>query len=354
MRVVIFGWANSVHVQRWVRGLSSRGLKVRLVSAGGEAVPGVDTVILPLRTKLSYFRYRRAALRAAYEFQPDLIHAHYATGFGWWLRGVDSCPTVLSVWGSDIMDFPSGPLTRAMVRAVFRHPDRITATSRILERVALELMPSVRDRLSVIPFGVEMPDAPPPPPSSGAVRLCFIKVHARKYGPEVLLRAFARALETCPDLELTMAGRGEMTGQLVSLTRELGVADKVDFPGFVNNDSISDFIAEHHAMVMPSVMDSESFGVAVLEAAACGRPVIASRVGGVPEAVVDGVTGILVPPRDVETLTEAILRLVRDEDLRREMGRAGREFVATHYTWDRSLDGMIELYRRVIREKNAP
>ena len=104
----------------------------------------------------------------------------------------------------------------------------------------------------------------------GPLRLCYIKNHKRKYGPDVLLRALVRAREAIPDVRLTMAGEGEITPQLKHLAVELGVDEIVDFVGSVSNERIYSLVQEHHLMIMPSIMESESFGVAVLEASACG------------------------------------------------------------------------------------
>jgi glycosyltransferase involved in cell wall biosynthesis len=101
-------------------------------------------------------------------------------------------------------------------------------------------------------------------------------------------------------------------------------------------------------MVMPSL--KEGFGVAALEAAACGRPVIASDVGGIPEVLVDKETGIMVPVNDVDRLAEAIIMLARDAEMRDEMGRSGYEFVKQNFTWEMSLDMMTALYRKVLDE----
>ena len=95
------------------------------------------------------------------------------------------------------------------------------------------------------------------------------------------------------------------------------------------------------------VSNSESFGVAVIEASACGLPVIVSSVGGLPEIVQDGVTGIIVPPRDVEATAAAISRLIDDDRARGAMGAAGREFVLKNYEWSENAGRMERLYQSV-------
>ena len=101
-------------------------------------------------------------------------------------------------------------------------------------------------------------------------------------------------------------------------------------------------------MIMPSL--SESFGVAVLEAAACARPSIASRVGGVPEVLRDGETGLLVPPHDPAALAGAIVRLAGEPETCRRMGEAAHRFVCLRYRWEESLNQMTSLYEQIIND----
>jgi glycosyltransferase involved in cell wall biosynthesis len=153
-----------------------------------------------------------------------------------------------------------------------------------------------------------------------------------------------------PDVRLTLAGEGEMTQALKRLADRLGLRSHVEFVGFVPNERIYSLLQDHHVMVMPSVMESESFGVAVLEAAACGRPAVASRVGGVPAVLRDCETGLLVPPGDEVALAEAILRLAGDLELGRRMGLAGRAQVEAEYRWEDSLERMSSLYASLMHE----
>ena len=108
-RVVVFGWASpvQVHLSRWVYGLADRGYEIKVIALGGTPLEGVATCNLPRRGKLSYFTQARAAIREARQFEPDLVHAHYATGFGYWASRTNIQPSIVSVYGSDVIDFPS-------------------------------------------------------------------------------------------------------------------------------------------------------------------------------------------------------------------------------------------------------
>jgi glycosyltransferase involved in cell wall biosynthesis len=349
-RIVIFGWAHSVHIQRWVSGLAKRGYQIKVLSLGGESLPDVDTCILPRRGKWSYLTQASKAAQEARAFKPHLVHVHYATGFGLWGLRLRFVPTVVSVWGADIIDFPTNWLFRSLIIRVLQKATHVTATSNFLRDAALRLNPATAQKITVIPFGVAVPAEIVLPPSTPPVKLCFIKAHRPKYGPDILLLALAQVKNVGPELSLSLAGEGKLTDDLKQMTSDLGLTEKVKFVGFIPNASIYEFIQQHHIMVMPSVMDSESFGVAALEASACGRPVIASRVGGVPEVVLHRETGMLVPPKDPQKLAEAIINLAQDAKMREEMGQAGHRFVKDNYLWEKSLDMMCELYERLIYE----
>lgn len=347
-RIAILGWINSVHVQRWARGLAERGFKTKVISLGGQPRDGVDATIIPRFGKVSYLARAGQAARALEAFRPHLVHAHSAAGYGWWLQRSEGRPRVVSVWGADVIDFPSNWFKRKIIRRVLLGADHVTATSGMLKEVVAKLAPEVSKKTSVIPFGVTVPESIVPPPPQTLPRLCFIKAHNRKYGPDILLRAMVHVVRAIPSIQLSIAGWGELGPVLRRMTSELNLDETVKFVGFIENTKIYDFVRKHHVMVMPSVMQSESFGVAVLEAGACGRAVIASRVGGVPEVLVDGRTGILVEPGDVSQLAETIIKLVKDPELCAEMGRNGYQFVKQNYDWEDSIDSMVELYERLL------
>ena len=162
-----------------------------------------------------------------------------------------------------------------------------------------------------------------------------------------MIKALAQVMKEIPDVELTIAGKeNNYTGYLKKLVIENNLEKRVKFIGQINYENVYPFISEHHVMVMPSRF--EGFGVAAAEASACSRAVIATNVGGIPEIIIDGKTGILVPPDDDKALADAILKLAKNTDHYDKMGREGHEFVQQHYQWEKSLDLMCELYEKVI------
>ena len=347
-RVALLGWSQSRHIQKWAIGLQERGWRVRVFTPGNLAPEGIDTVEVP-GGRWGFLRGAKAFGRALREFNPDILHVHYAGGFGWLGLRSRFRPLIVSAWGADVIDKPRNPLLRPFVSRILNSADQVTATSLMLKKACLNLAPAVDSKITVIPFGVEFPKDVEPLPT-GAFRLCFIKKHTPKYGPEILVRAVAELIGEGLDIRLVMAGSGNLTESLKRTVEDLKLTDRISFAGFVDSAEINSTLQNSHVMVMPSVMESESFGVAALEASACARPVIASRIGGVPEVIDDGVTGILVPPGDIAALTRAIKRLYMDRELGTRMGEAGRSFVRANYLWSESLDRMIGVYEKVLKQ----
>jgi glycosyltransferase involved in cell wall biosynthesis len=129
----------------------------------------------------------------------------------------------------------------------------------------------------------------------------------------------------------------------------LSVSGMVEFMGWIEMDLVLERLLEYDFMVMPSL--SESFGVAALDAAAVGLPVIASNVGGIPEIIKDGETGMLVPPNNPRGLAEAIMKMATDVELRKRMGTAARKRAAELFAWSDNLRAMMSLYDRAVAGK---
>ncbi len=348
-RVVILGYASSVHIIRWANAIAGDGFDVHLVSLGGEPVPGIDTTIIAPGKfrRLSYITNLVRMKRLIKNLSPDILHSHYATGYGLWGAFSGFHPHIITVWGSDILSFPSNFFRRIILRKILISSDRLTAAGKFLSQATEELIPEWKGKILNIPFGVVVPNAINRRPADETVRLIFMKAHEKIYGPDILLHALKIAHASMSRIHLTMAGKGSQTSELRVLMEKLGLQKVVSFPGAISHDQVYSILAEHDIMVMPS--RQESFGVAALEASAAGLPVIASKIGGIPEVVINGETGILVSPENPELLAGAITKLAENAAMREKLGNAGRKFVAESYRWDDNIKQMTELYKSLIK-----
>ena len=139
---------------------------------------------------------------------------------------------------------------------------------------------------------------------------------------------------------------GSLRKNLVQLCDDIRISDFVTFTGKIPNHMVVSQLHSFDLFVVPSL--SESFGVSALEASSCAIPVIASKVGGLPEVVVDGKTGYLVPPGDASAIASKIIKLIEEPSLRQQLGKEGRRFVLENYEWNSCAKKMEEIYERIL------
>lgn len=362
MKLLLLADPNSSHTIKWARSLAANGIEIVIFGLGPAATSAYDGYhnirvvalgqsISREEASLGKLRYLGAVgqvKRLIAQFKPDIVHAHYATSYG--LIGALSGfhPFVLSVWGSDVFSFPTrSPLHRFLFRYNLRRADRILSTSHVMAR---ETAKYTANPVAVTPFGIDLAVFAPGAAqdrlfAEGDIVVGTVKSMDEKYGIEYLVRAFDVVRRRHPELplKLLLVGGGPLQARMEALAHELGLDDCAVFAGQVPYDAVPRYQNMLSISVSVSVV-SESFGVAVIEAGACEKPVVVSSMGGLPEVVEDEVTGIVVLPRDVAATAAAIERLACDPALRSRMGRAGRERVRRLYDWQDNVAQMMDIY----------
>jgi L-malate glycosyltransferase len=357
MKVLLVGAGNSIHLQRWANGLVQAGCSVACATLHAPLPQGWDARVALHRLQpaggagyvLAVPALRRLVRLGGF----DLVHAHYATGYGC-LATLAACrPRLVSVWGSDVDEFPDrSPLHAAFLRRILLQADALAATSQALVH-RVQQQTDQATPVFVTPFGVDTRVFVPPVAQVQDPLLLVIgssKSLAPTYGIDTLLRAFAALPEHAPDgrrLHLRLLAGGPQAAEYQALSAALGQQHRVEFVGGLQHAEMPPALQRLDIFVAPS--RQESFGVSVLEASACERPVVASRVGGLPEVVEHGVTGLLVPPSDERALAAALLQLVTNPQQRRAMGLAGRRLVLQRYGWETCVSTMLMVYEQVLQ-----
>src|SRR5207253_5213547 len=208
--------------------------------------------------------------------------------------------------------------------------------------------------IEVIPYTTSLPEpaARPPEARDGTGPVLFVGRLVERKGVAHLIEAIARlgGGEAAPRLEIV--GDGPERPGLEALARRLGVAQRVVFRGKIPPDELQATYARAAVCVLPSVLDTrgdtEGLGVVLLEAMNHGTPVIASRVGGIPDIVEDGVSGLLVPPGDAVALAAAVRRLRDDPDLARRLGEGGRRRLREQFNWPAIVRRWLDLYAGLV------
>lgn len=363
MKVLLLAGASSIHTIRWANALSHAGVEVVLATQHDprEALDGaVKLRRLPHSGELGYFRNVGLLKKILAEEKPDLLNSHYASGYGTTARLSRFHPSLLSVWGSDVYDFPrKSPLHRWWLRRNLMAADRVASTSHVMAIQTQRLAPQLAE-VDVTPFGVDTDKFSPVVPlvatTDGPIVIGTVKVLAPKYGIDTLIDSVALLIDglkrdhpqVAGRIRLRLVGDGPQAGELKARARQRGIESIVEFPGRVAHEKVPGMLRQFSVYVALSRLDSESFGVAVVEASACGLPVVVSDAGGLPEVVLAGKTGLVVPRENPAAAAAALRQLVLDPELRRNMGKAGREHVVSRYEWKHNVTEMISLYERII------
>jgi glycosyltransferase involved in cell wall biosynthesis len=355
MKIAFLAQRHSIHTVRWVNALAERGYVVHLLSSthhGEPLNPSITFHPLPFPPPRGYFFNVLALKKLLGQIQPDLLNAHFASGYGSLARLSGFHPYVLNVWGSDVFDFPEkSPLHRALLRANLKAADWICSTSQIM-RERTRTLASSSQHISVVPFGIDTGKFMPSPnkKESELLTIGTVKTLAHKYGIDLLIKAFAKLRKESSGhladrLRLLIVGGGPEEASLKTLAKDLNINDVTQFSGPIAHHLVPDYLNQLDIYVALSRLESESFGVAVLEASACALPVVVANVGGLPEVVQHEKTGLIVDKENVDAAMKALKLLVEDELLRRELGKAGRQFTITTYDWNLNVSQLEEVYQ---------
>jgi len=348
----------------FLRGMQPRGYEFALITRQDdlsqperEDFAGMPMHRLPFRQALQAgdvrqlvsVRKRLQELKQA--LRPDLVHIfHSGPGVFFHLQTPQDPPAALVVSLHQL--YGEEALAADTIRGrLLRQADWIVACSASVLAETRAQLPEIVARSSVIPNSLPMPALAPASLPLGAPHLlCLGRAVAQK-GFDVALRAFARLAGRYPQARLVVAGDGEALPVLVQLAEALQIADRVDFMGWVAPPDVPALINRCAVVVMPSRY--EPFGLVALQAGQLARPVVASRVDGLSEVVVDRETGLLVEPEDSEALAGAIARLLDHPELAERMGQAGRRRSREAFAWDRHLDSYDALFQRLVKDRHG-
>ena len=349
-RVVYLADAPYIHTRRWVEHFAGLGWDAHVISFRPAEIPGVTVHYVDGFESIGKARYVVHARRVRALIQtlkPDLVHALHLTSYGS-LAGLSGFqPSIVSVWGTDVLEAPSiTPLHRWITRHALARAGAITATGLRLAEATLPHTPRGKP-VAVIPYGVDLDLFSPQPRGERAeLTIGAASRLSPEKGFDLLLRAVAQLRERGVALRVLLVGDGPSRPALERLSRELHLDEAVEFAGEVPYARVPGMLQRLAIFAMPSTW--EGFGVAAVDAAAMKLPAVASNIHGIPDVVLDGVTGLLVPPNDTSAFADAVLQLVAQPRLRELMGEAGRAYVEREYRWQDNAALMECLYDEML------
>ncbi len=372
------------HVGALARELGARGHRVRVLTSDLETefpwrrfpptVPRVEATAfggierlsvwsLPGELHYPFFRGLGAALARE---RPDVVHVHtfgthqvtvarrHHRRYGTPYVLTAHFHPITSIYGGWTRHRLRGFYDRFLARGAVRHAARIVVQTREEERLLRSVVPELPPVVRIPPGPTEAEPLPAGAPSfatrfgvSGPFVL-FVGRLAPNKGLSVLADAFAALRAAAPDAELVVIGGDGGAGSAFErrLT-ERGVRSAAHLLGHIPDDRYV-AAAEREARILVLPSEYEAFGLVLLDALAHGTPVVASRVGGIPELVEDGRAGLLVPPNDAAALADALKRLWPDEERRRAFGRYGQMVVAPRYSWAKLAERLDAVFSEVV------
>jgi glycosyltransferase involved in cell wall biosynthesis len=365
IKILLLSDTYSEHTEKWALGLASQGLEIGLFSFNKSSYPwykNTKNITLLYEAekkldadntfnKLSYFKFVKLLKVAIKKFNPDVLHAHYATSYG--LIGSLSGfhPFVISAWGTDVMKFPQKNfINKSILKYNLQKADIICATSNTIKEY---LIPVTNKEINVIPFGVDTSVFCKKEVNSLFEKNSFvigcIKALESLYNIDVLIKSFSvlKLKYKEKSLKLIIIGVGSQEHNLKQLVQKLNLTDDVVFTGRISFSDVSNYF--NMIDVLANLSDYESFGVSVIEAMACEKPVIATNTGGLKEIIENDNFGSLVEIGNVEQTTNEIEKYLLDSDLKHKIGTAARNKIIQKYNWNNNIKQMIDVYSDLIK-----
>jgi len=311
-------------------------------------------IYFSMPVSLSFPKYLRS-------YDADIYHFHFPFPLAdiSYMLGRKIKGKVVVTWHSDIVKQKLmlkfyGPILRRFLK---KHADVILATSpQLIE--SSPFLSEVKDKCKVVPLGIDVDKYK----ITETVNQNVDKIH-EKYGDNLILfvgrliyykgvEYLVRAMENVSKGKLLIVGEGKLKDELISLTKELNLEDKIEFLGKASDEELISYYHACDLFVLPSIAKSEAFGLVQLESMACGKPVISTNLPtGVPFVNENGKTGIVVEPENSAQLSEAINELMNDDNKRQQYGQYAKDRVEKVFTREKMAENVLDIYKELLREK---
>lgn len=362
MKIAFVSNSKSIHIIRWANAFAERGNDVSVISCANDVETdgkpyndNVKIISLKFATPLGYYLNAGQLKRIVKREKFDVINVHYASGYGTLGRKAKLKNALLNIWGSDVYDFPyQSAFKMRVIKKNLSYYRYVASTSFCMAEQAKKL---VGREYFITPFGVNTELFKPMPEFKPQDKIIFgtVKTLSPKYGITDTVKAFIKLVQRltaeghnklADKLYYEIYGQGEQKEEIQKLIGGNGMSDKIKLCGYVPNNRLPEIYNRFTVSNSNSIRNSESFGVAAVEAMACGIPVQVSDADGFVEVVENGVTGLIAPKGDIDAIAENMYTLLMNDDLRERMGKAGIERVKALYDWQNNVDTMEKIYRK--------
>ncbi|RJP22523.1 MAG: glycosyltransferase family 4 protein [Candidatus Omnitrophota bacterium] len=358
MKICYIGDGDSIHNHFMVDWFQHKGHEILFLTDTPEHAPPCEVRQVAPRHGLGPLRHLYAAANVRkhiQEWKPDILHAHNVTGYGYWAALSNFKPLVMTAWGTDLNVLAQkNPLIRSLVSFSLRRAKLITADAKALCETARKLAGKKAD-VRLLQWGVDLTDFEQPISSenrdSFRADADFVFLSTRRlrflYNIDFIIRAFAQVLPRFPRSRLVVVGDDLLLTQFKKLANELGIQDRILFTGWVGRKRLIAALLSADAFL--SVPSTDSTALSLLEAFAARLPVILSDLPANREWIEHGKNGLLVPPKDVEALAQAMIYMKSNEEEIKRWGKINRGIVEESGNREKEMVQLTKWYEEFIR-----
>ncbi len=370
-KIIIFGNANSAHIQNWSFVLG-KNIISEVISLTQPTVlnktfferiyinvffPKFANKILELQREgvllKSFVLIHWASIFwRIYKSNASIVHVHYASSYGFFAALLPRMNKkwILSVWGSDLYNFPKlSYLHKKIFEFTMNKYDRVQVTSHFMIPEMTKWIH--QSRVDIIPFPIDIDKFKMSFGNScsknSIIRIGTVKTLHPKYGIDILLRVSSILKNRGQLFHVNIYGDGPQKEELLEMIDLLNIKNNVTFHGYVEHQYVQKAFSNLDIYIALSREDSETFGVAVLEASSSQLPVVVSNCGGLPEVVINGETGFVVNHECLHEIADKLELLLNDLELRHKMGTAGRKRVEQYYSSKICANLQISNYKKL-------
>lgn len=298
------------------------------------------------------------AKKVVSDFKPDILHVHYLGSYGLLGLFLDADATVVTPWGSDVIEGKRSLWKRPVIRRILQKADMVTCDAYHMRREVMNFGVPEK-RITIINFGIDTQRFSRRQPDQQVQRqygLCHepTVISLRNFEPvydlETLVNAVPLVLKKVPDVSFVLVGKGSLEGKLRELVKSLGVDAAVKFAGFVPNDQLPDTLCCMSIYVSTSLSDA-GIAASTAEAMACELPVVVTDTGENDQWITDGENGFLVPAGQPDILAGRLIRLLEDAELRDTFGKKGRKTILEKNDYVEEMSKMTALYKKLLSDR---
>ncbi|MCX5815366.1 MAG: glycosyltransferase family 4 protein [Proteobacteria bacterium] len=364
MKIAYLSHGLSVYDHRFLAKMVERGHRAYLLSCWPDKanidIPGVDHI----HYRLSFPRVKLLPAilhlrRTLSKIKPDVLHTGFLQHHGFYGALSGFHPVLSMPWGSDVLIVSDASrYERLIAQFTLKRADMITCDCALVKNKIVALTGYPEEKIVIFPWGIDLTIfKPATKPSAlrdnlgwtGKKVLIMTRQFKPIYGIEYFLDALAVVVKAEPDTRVILAGAGPLESEYRRRITELGMNGIVYFPGWLDDAGTSEHLNAADIYITTSLSDGTS--ASMLEAMACGLPVVVSDAPSYFEWVRDGVNGFIVPRRNVEQIATCLIGLLQDKDLQQEMGTRNLALARERADWERNFDTLEGIYERLVTQR---